>query len=100
MRNPLRRRKTVTSDPDHGQRRGATPGTTRGVTSDPDRGVAVNSGTDPQRPGTAARPLPETAPGASGSEAPTTDAFNATHQPASERSQDIEGGGGDPKDGL
>ena len=29
------------------------------VTSDPDRGVAVNSGTDPQRPGKPARALPD-----------------------------------------
>src|SRR3954463_2017603 len=101
MRNPLRRRKTVTSDPDHGPGRGSGPGATRGVTSDPDRGLAVNSGTDPQRPGTAARPLPETAPGTSGSEAPATDAFNAPHQPAAARREDVEGGGkGDPEDGL
>ena len=31
------------------------------VTSDPDRGIPVNSGTDPQRPGTA-RPVPTRRP--------------------------------------
>jgi hypothetical protein len=31
------------------------------VTSDPDRGVAVNSGTDPQRPGKPARAIPDAA---------------------------------------
>ena len=39
------------------------PSTTdrKSVTSDPDRGVAVNSGTDPQRPGKPARALPDAA---------------------------------------
>jgi hypothetical protein len=33
-----------------------------GVTSDPDRGVAVNTGTDPTRPGTPPRPVKDTDP--------------------------------------
>jgi hypothetical protein len=31
----------------------------KSVTSDPDRGVAVNSGTDPQRPGQPSRSVPD-----------------------------------------
>jgi hypothetical protein len=64
------------------------------VTSDPDRGVPVNSGTDPQRPGTPPVPVPETAaPGTSAEEAATTtDRFNATHEPApAGRGEDVEG---------
>jgi hypothetical protein len=70
------------------------------VTSDPDRGVAVNSGTDPQRPG--ARP-------ASGSAAPTDsekttpiDRFDATHEAApGARNEGVEGGGkNEPDDAL
>jgi hypothetical protein len=74
------------------------------VTSDPDRGVAVNSGTDPQRPGTTARPVPDTAPpGTSAAEtSATTDRFNATHQPATRDADDVEGRGthSDPDDAL
>ena len=68
------------------------------VTSDPDRGVAVNSGTDPQRPGT--RPVPESAPEAPGSETPASqDSFNATHQPApASGNDDVERGGRDEPD--
>ncbi|PYQ40701.1 MAG: hypothetical protein DMF77_17815 [Acidobacteria bacterium] len=81
-----------------------TPGRTS-VTSDPDRGVAVNSGTDPQRPGTPARPVPETSPpGMSAEEtSATSDRFNATHRPAStSRGENVEGGGskGDPDEAL
>ena len=63
------------------------------VTSDPDRGVAVNSGTDPQRPGT--RPAADSAAEPAGSETPApADRFNATHQPApASRNEDVEAGG-------
>src|SRR5205814_1721312 len=84
-------RKPVTSDPD----RGARPRPRRGVTSDPDRGLAVNSGTDPQRPGRPARPAPDTsAPGTSAAETPaSTDRFEATHEPATPgRGEDVERG--------
>jgi hypothetical protein len=75
------------------------------VTSDPDRGIPVNSGTDPQRPGTPARPVPETTPPGTSAEetSATTDRFNATHEPASTgRGEDVEGKGskGGPDDGL
>jgi hypothetical protein len=73
------------------------------VTSDPDRGVAVNSGTDPQRPGTPARPVKDTSPpGTSAAETSATDRFGATHRPASPgRNEDVEGGGqNDPEDAL
>ena len=57
------------------------------VTSDPDRGVAVNSGTDPQRPGKPARAVrdapAETTP-------PREDSGPA---PASIRNEDVEHGG-------
>jgi hypothetical protein len=77
-----------------------TPGRTS-VTSDPDRGVAVNSGTDPQRPGV---------PPATGSAAATVnsekttpiDRFDATHQAApAARNEGVEGGGKEePDDAL
>ena len=75
------------------------------VTSDPDHGIAVNSGTDPQRPGTPARPVPETSPpGTSAAETSVpTDPFGATHKPAATgRTSDVEGSGskGDPDDAL
>jgi hypothetical protein len=73
----------------------------KSVTSDPDRGVAVNSGTDPQRPGE--RPAPDSTADAASSEASTpADRFDATHQPAPKtRNEDVEGGGkGDPDDAL
>jgi hypothetical protein len=65
----------------------------KSVTSDPDRGVAVNSGTDPQRPGT--RPVTGSAPEPAGSETPVPgDRFNATHQPMpASRNEDVEHGG-------
>ena len=75
------------------------------VTSDPDHGIAVNSGTDPQRPGRPARPVPETSPpGTSAAETSVaTDRFRATHPPAAAgRGSDVEGSGppGDPEDTL
>ena len=91
-------RPPVTSDPDR------APQKRPGVTSDPDRGIPVNSGTDPQRPGTPARPLPETSPpGTTPHETSVpSDRFNATHQPASANRSDVEGRGptGDPDDAL
>jgi hypothetical protein len=71
------------------------------VTSDPDRGVAVNSGTDPQRPGT--RPVAGSAPEPAESETPApADRFDATHQPASTtRNENVErAGNGEPDDAL
>jgi hypothetical protein len=75
------------------------------VTSDPDHGIAVNSGTDPQRPGTPARPRPDsTPPGTSAAETSApTDRFDATHKPAARSGAgDVEGSGtkGDPDDAL
>ena len=93
-----RRRKNVTSDPDRAPRAGG--GSRRSVTSDPDHGVAVNSATDPQRPGASTRrPAPDTAPpGTSAQETSVGgDRFGATHQPPkSGRLDDVEreGGGG------
>lgn len=73
------------------------------VTSDPDRGVAVNSGTDPQRPGGPARPPSDsTPPGTSAEETSvTTDRFDATREtdPGPAR-PDVEHGGGGSKDSL
>ena len=67
------------------------------VTSDPDRGVAVNSGTDPQRPGE--KPAADATPGRETS--PPPDHFDATHQPApAGRNESIEGSKGDPDDAL
>ena len=89
MRRP---RKHVTSDPDRAPRRG------RGVTSDPDHGVAVNSGTDPQRPGETPRPGP---PAASAAPDAAGERFQATHRPAgSGRNEDVEGTKSDPDDAL
>jgi hypothetical protein len=59
------------------------------VTSDPDRGVAVNSGTDPQRPGTPARPVPD----ASAEKSAPVDDSRITHPPAASRNEDVEHGG-------
>ena len=75
------------------------------VTSDPDHGIAVNTGTDPQRPGTPARPRPDSAPpGTSADETSVpTGRFDATHTPAPRSSPgDVEGRGskGDPDDAL
>jgi hypothetical protein len=92
-----RPRKPVTSDPDR------APQPKPGVTSDPDHGVAVNSGTDPQRPGTPPRPAPDSAPPGTSAEETSvpTDRFGATHKPApAGRSEDVEGGKGDPSDAL
>ena len=65
-----------------------TPGR-KAVTSDPDRGVAVNSGTDPQRPGEAARPIPE----ASNEKAAPVEPSGASQRPPSSRNEDVEHGG-------
>lgn len=75
------------------------------VTSDPDHGIAVNSGTDPQRPGTPARPVPDTAPPGTAAEETSvpTGRFDATHTPAVKGgADDVEGSGtkGDPDDAL
>ena len=87
------RRKPVTSDPDRAARK------RRGVTSDPDRGVAVNSGTDPQRPGTAPKAAPLAGGGSSG-DAPSS-GFDATRRPAVPgRREDVEGTKSDPDDAL
>jgi hypothetical protein len=78
----------------------------KNVTSDPDRGVAVNSGTDPQRPGASTRrPAPDTAPpGTTAAETSVGgDRFGATHQPERPgRPDGVEGSGtkGDPDDAL
>jgi hypothetical protein len=66
------------------------------VTSDPDRGVAVNSGTDPQRPGKPARPTPDPAPDKS---TPADDSRVAP-RPSASRNEDVEGGGNEPDDPL
>jgi hypothetical protein len=88
MAKPRAARKQVTSDPD----RQPGPRSPRGVTSDPDRGVAVNSGTDPQRPGTAPRPAADT-PAASKDTSVPADRFEATHQAAATgRGEDVERG--------
>jgi hypothetical protein len=57
------------------------------VTSDPDRGVAVNSGTDPQRPGMPARAVPDS----SAEKSPPRE--DSRPAPASNRNQDVEHGG-------
>jgi hypothetical protein len=56
------------------------------VTSDPDRGVAVNSGTDPQRPGKPARAVPD----ASAERTPPRE--DSGPAPASSRNEDVEHG--------
>ena len=61
----------------------------KSVTSDPDRGVAVNSGTDPQRPGEPSRPIPDTS---SEKTTPGGDAGAAPRPPAV-RNEDVEHGG-------
>ena len=74
----------------------SAPPSREGVTSDPDRGVPVNSGTDPTRPGTTPRPVKDTNPpgtsaeetGVSGGDAPA---------PSSGRS-DVERPAGPPSD--
>ena len=75
------------------------------VTSDPDHGIAVNSGTDPQRPGTPARAVPESSPPGTSAEETSvgTDRPAAAHTPAGTgRTSDVEGSGskGDPDDPL
>jgi hypothetical protein len=59
----------------------------KSVTSDPDRGVAVNSGTDPQRPGEPPRPVPD----------PSTDESapidSKVPRPPASRNEDVEQGG-------
>ena len=80
------RRPSLTPRPDPRSR----PRPRRGVTSDPDRGVAVNSGTDPQRPGQPPEPPPD-APAASGGTSVPADRFEATHEPeTSTRGEDVE----------
>jgi len=67
----------------------------KSVTSDPDRGVPVNSGTDPQRPGTPGRPSPsDPTPDTSPSETSApAGRFEATHENASSgRGADVERG--------
>jgi len=56
------------------------------VTSDPDRGVAVNSGTDPQRPGQPARAVPDAPPGGT----PSRDGSRPVPVPS--RNEDVEHG--------
>ena len=70
------------------------------VTSDPDRGVAVNSGTDPQRPG--ARPSTGLAAPTDSEKTTPIDRFDATHQAApAARNEGVEGGGkNEPDDAL
>jgi hypothetical protein len=72
----------------------------KSVTSDPDRGVAVNSATDPQRPG--ARPATGPAAPTDSEKTMPIDRFDATHQAApAARSEGVEGGGkGEPDDAL
>ena len=67
------------------------PSTTdrKSVTSDPDRGVAVNSGTDPQRPGTPARAAPD----ASAEKTTPVDDAGTTRPPSTSRNEDVERGG-------
>jgi hypothetical protein len=67
------------------------------VTSDPDRGVAVNSETDPQRPRKPARPAPE----ASAEKSTPIDDSRTTHPPSTNRNEDVEHGGrNEPDDAL
>ena len=74
----------VTSDPDR------RPGPGRG--QDSDRGVPVNSGTDPQRPGTPPRPEEDTPAASPGTSVPASP-FEGTHQPAAPaRVEDVERG--------
>lgn len=75
----------------------AAPPSREGVTSDPDRGVPVNSGTDPTRPGTTPRPKKDTfPPGTSAEEAgvPGGDA----PAPSSSGRSDVERPAGPPSD--
>jgi hypothetical protein len=69
-----------------------TPSTGRApVTSDPDRGVAVNSGTDPQRPGKPARALPDAA-------AEKTPPREDSRPAPASRNEDVEHGGSNEPD--
>jgi hypothetical protein len=94
------RRPSLTPRPDRRSR----PRPRRGVTSDPDRGVAVNSGTDPQRPGTPPRPVPDTLPSDSSAEEPSEAAenFKPVARPSTAgRNEDVEGSGkNEPDDPL
>jgi hypothetical protein len=49
----------------------------------------VNSGTDPQRPGAPARPVPD----ASAEKSAPVDDSRTTHPPAASRNEDVEHGG-------
>ena len=60
------------------------------VTSDPDRGVPVNSGTDPQRPGQPAKRMPDAPGTAEGTPSPGGSA--PTRRPVSTESEDVERG--------
>ena len=66
----------------------------KSVTSDPDRGVAVNSGTDPQRPGKPARAAPDES---TEKTTPVEDSA-AAHPPSASRNEDVEHGGRDEPD--
>jgi hypothetical protein len=70
----------------------STPGRTS-VTSDPDRGVAVNSGTDPQRPRIPARPAPDVTPDASDETSSVAQDVKPAARPSSSRNEDVEHGG-------
>jgi len=59
------------------------------VTSDPDRGVAVNSGTDPQRPGQPSRSVPD----ASSEKAVPVEPSGAAPRTPASRNEDVEHGG-------
>jgi hypothetical protein len=59
------------------------------VTSDPDRGVAVNSATDPQRPGKPTRPAPD----ASTEKTTPVDDSRAAPRTSASRNEDVEHGG-------
>ena len=65
-----------------------TPGR-KSVTSDPDRGVAVNSGTDPQRPGQPSRSIPD----ASSEKTVPVEPSGAAQRPPASRNDDVERGG-------
>jgi hypothetical protein len=73
------------------------PPSREGVTSDPDRGVPVNSGTDPTRPGTPPRPVKDTgAPGTSAEE--TGVSGGDAPAPSSSGRSDVERPAGPPSD--
>jgi hypothetical protein len=82
MAKPRSARKRVTSDPDPPQDQAP----------DSDHGLAVNSGTDPQRPRQPPQPPPDT-PAAVGETSAPADRFEATHEPeTTPRAEDVERG--------